>query len=238
MVPVVILGGAAATGWPGTREQLVAVQRELGALRPPPWRPPLGPLAVAGCFVCFPRHTTGSGASGDPAWAAAVVMEEGEVVSRSVVTGAARAPYEEGLLALREGALLHAAVLQLTRTPDVLVVNATGRDHPRRAGLALHLGVVLDVPTVGVTDRPLAAKGAWPPDESDQIRSLAIDDEVVAHWLRTRAGTRPLVVHAGWRLDPSTALEVVRRCAGRHRTPAPLREARRIARRARSNSDT
>ena len=142
------------------------------------------------------------------------------------------------MLALREGALLEAAVRELAITPDVVLVNATGRDHPRRAGLALHLGAVLDVPTVGVTDRTLSAVGTWPADEANRISTLTIGGEVVAYWLRTRAGVRPVVIHAGWRVDAATSVEVVRRCTGGYRTPAPLREARQLARRARSNPDT
>src|SRR5436305_1869658 len=79
--------------------------------------------------------------------------------------GPAGAAYEPGLLALRAGRLLEDAVRRLPRSPDVLLVNATGRDHPRRAGLALQLGAVLGVPTVGVTHRPLLAAGEWPADE-------------------------------------------------------------------------
>ena len=224
--------------WPGSRDELVAVQRELAALRPVAWRPSAGLLAVGGCFVCFPRHTTGAGGRGDRAWAAAVVMQRLDVIDRSIVAGTAGAPYEEGLLALREGALLEAAVRELVPTPDVLVVNATGRDHPRRAGLAFHLGAVVGIPTVGVTDRPLIARGTLPADELGQASPLRIDEDVVANWLRTRSGARPLVVHAGWRVDADTAVEVVRGCGGAYRTPAPLREARRISRRARSNFDT
>jgi deoxyribonuclease V len=216
----------------------VAVQRELAGRRPPSWQPSGGPATVGACFVCFSRHSTGPGASGDPAWAAAVVVREDEVVAGSVVVGTAGAPYEEGMLALREGALLEAAVRELAITPDVVLVNATGRDHPRRAGLALHLGAVLDVPTVGVTDRTLFAVGTWPADEANRISTLTIGGEVVAYWLRTRAGVRPVVIHAGWRVDAATSVEVVRRCTGGYRTPAPLREARQLARRARSNPDT
>ena len=232
MVNVVI-----SAEWPGSPEELVAIQRELAALRPAAWRPSPGP-AVGGCFVCFPRHATGAGRRGDRAWAAAVVTQRLDVVSRSVVAGAAGAPYEEGLLALREGPLLEAAVRQLVRAPDVLVVNATGRDHPRRAGLTFHLGALLAIPTVGVTDRPLVAHGTLPADEPDQASPLRIDEDVVAYWLRTHPGVRPVVVHAGWRVDAATAVEIVRGCRGVYRTPAPLREARRIARQARSNSDT
>jgi deoxyribonuclease V len=88
------------------------------------------------------------------------------------VEGEAGAPYEPGLLALRGGPLLEAAVRALKNLPDVLLIDGTGRDHPRRAGIALHLGAVLDLPTVGVTHRALLASGEWPPDESG-VRSEA-----------------------------------------------------------------
>jgi len=189
---------------------------------------------VGACFVCFPRGHAGAGDLGDPAWAAAVVLRGRRIVARSVVTGSAGAAYEAGLLALREGPLLESAVRGLTEAPDVLLVNATGRDHPRRAGLALHLGAVLDMPSLGVTHRALAAGGPWPGDERGEASQLLLADEVVAYWLRTRAGRRPVVVHAGWRVDAATSVAVVRRCAGPHRTPAALREARRLARQARS----
>jgi deoxyribonuclease V len=220
--------------WPVTEAELVAVQRRLADERPASWQPPDRPLAVGACFVCFPRGSTGRGATGDPAWAAAAVLQGRRVLARSVVPGEAGAGYEPGLMALREGPLLAAAIRLLDHAPDVLLVNATGRDHPRRAGLALHLGAVLDVPTVGVTHRPLVAAGDWPPDEPGAASPLRIGDDVVAYWLRTRAGRRPLVVHAGWRVDPDTAVAVVRRCTGRHRTPAALREARRLARTGRA----
>src|SRR5207248_10599593 len=107
--------------------------------------------AVAGCFVCFERGRIGPGAVADRGWAAAALLVGGEVGGIAVVTGAATAPYAPGLLALRDGPLLETAVLRLPARPDVLLVNATARDHPRRAGLALHLGARLDIPTIGVT---------------------------------------------------------------------------------------
>jgi deoxyribonuclease V len=193
---------------------------------PEPWL--FEPSArVGGVFVCFPRGKSGPGEAGDPAWAAVCVDEE-----TVVLTGQAGAPYEPGLLALREGALLEAAVRALPEPPDVLLVDATGRDHPRRAGLALHLGVVLDIPTVGVTHRPLEAEGEWPPNVRGARSRLVLEGELVGHWLRTRAGTRPLAVHGAWRTDPATAADVVL-SACRARTPEPLRAARRRAREAR-----
>jgi deoxyribonuclease V len=215
--------------WRGTREELVEEQLRLAALEPAPWR--LDPGArVGGVFVCFARGGSGPGRAGDPAWAAACVGREGVLVA-----GHVGAPYEPGVLALREGALLEAALRALAQSPDALLVDATGRDHPRRAGLALHLGAVLKLPTVGVTHRPLVAEGAWPPDERGARSPLHLDDELVGYWLRTRPGTRPLAVHAAWRTGPDTAVGVVL-STSRGRTPEPLRRARRRAREARAAS--
>jgi deoxyribonuclease V len=141
--------------------------------------------------------------------------------------------YEPGLLALREGALLEAAVRALRAEPDVLLVDATGGDHPCRAGVALHLGAVLDIPTVGVTHRPLAAEGDWPQDERGARSPLLLEGELVGYWLRTRENTRPLAVHAAWRTDPDTAVAVAL-AVSRARTPEPLRRARTLARKARA----
>jgi deoxyinosine 3'endonuclease (endonuclease V) len=113
-------------------------------------------------------------------------------------------------------------VRPLPITPEVLVVNATGRDHPRRAGLALHLGAVLGLPTVGVTTRPLVAQGARPPDARGATAPLLLlGDEVVGYWVRTRAGARPVAVHAAWQTDAQDAVQVVLAATRRARTPAP-----------------
>jgi deoxyribonuclease V len=205
-------------------------QEVLARATPPPYRPS-GTPALAGCYVCFGRGGTGPGRAGDAGWAGAARGRE-----TAVATGAAGAAYEPGLLALREGALLEAAVRALPADAEALLVNATGRDHPRRAGLALHLGAVVDLPTAGVTHRPLFAAGDWPPDEAGARSPLVLDGELVGFWLRTRAGTRPLAIHAGWRTDPDSAVELVLAgCAGR-RTPEPIRLARRAARLARARA--
>jgi deoxyribonuclease V len=228
-----VVSWEAVKGWPGCPDELTALQVELERMRPPPWRPS-GDLRVGGVFVCFPRGPTGPGRAGDAAWAAAATVGERGVEGPVVVPGTAPAPYEAGLLALREGPILESAVRALRRLPDVLLVDATGRDHARRAGLALHLGAVLGLPTVGVTHRPLAASGEWPPDERAARSPLELGGEVVGCWLRTRRGARPLAVHAAWRTDADTAAEVVLRSLGRARTPEPLRIARRAARTARA----
>lgn len=217
--------------WPASDEELIAAQLDLARTDPAPW-PPAGDPIVGACFVCFSRGKRGAGAAGDPGWAGAA-LPNGVL---AVFEGLAGAPYEPGLLALREGPLLEAAVRALPARPDALIVNATGRDHPRRAGLALHLGAVLGVPSLGVTHRTLLARGGWPADEYGARTPLVLEDEVVGCWLRTRRGTRPLAVHAGWRVSAETAAGLVL-AHSRRRTPEPLRAARRAARRARATAE-
>lgn len=201
----------------------------------PAWRPSSPRPLVGGCYVCFARGETGRGRAGEPGWAAAVLMRGNRrLVESAVAVGAAGAPYEPGLLALREGPLLDAALRALTERPEVLLANATGRDHPRGAGLALHLGVVLDLPSIGVTDRPLLGEGREPGAERGATSPVSLRGVEVARILRTRAGARPVVVHPGWHTDLDTALAVVRASTRRARTPEPLRRARQLARYARA----
>jgi deoxyribonuclease V len=225
------------SAWPATADALIDVQHAIGIAYPARWRPALDmPLNVASAWVCFELGHAGPGAAGDPAWAAAVVMRGRMVVGQATVHGMAGATYLPGLLALRTGALLSTAVTSLAHHADVLVVDATGRDHPRGAGLAMHLGAVLDLPSVGVTHRPLLAAGDWPSDIRGARSPLILDGQIVGYWVRTRAGRRPVAVHAGWRTDPHTAVTVVLACTGRMRTPTPLRQARRLARQLRAEA--
>lgn len=216
--------------------ELERLQLHCASLRPTLWDP-LPLYSVGGCFVCFQRGGSGPGATGDPGWAAAVTMRDHEVLGDIVVTGVAGAPYVPSLLAAREGRILVSAVTSVTDPPDVLLVNGAGRDHPRRAGLAVHVGWVLDIPTIGVTDRPFVAGGAWPgPDRGDQS-PLLIEDDHVGSWLRTRSRAKPIVVSPGWRTDLRTALDVVQAATDKARTPEPIREARRLARTARADAE-
>ena len=225
--------------FPNTAEELETFQRRLSIEEPPQFVPPARPLRVAGVFVCFGRGGGGSGAAGDAGWAAATVFAEGRCLDAATVAGVAGGPYQPGLLALREGSLLAAAVEELGRPFDLLLVNATGWDHPRRAGLALHLGTHLQVPTVGITHRTLLAAGVWPEGTERGARApLTIDGGLVGYWVRTRTGCRPLAIHAGWRIDPDRAAQLALEATGNVRTSEPLREARRLARTARTSQST
>lgn len=220
--------------WPNSPEQLISQQEELAAATPQQWHPSGDELRIGACAVCFVRGQVGPGTRGDRGWAAVAVVSARRTVAQATVRCTAGAAYMPGLLALREGPCLEPAVRGLAQAPDVLLVDATGRDHPRGAGLALHLGAVLNLPTVGVTHRPLLASGGWPEDGRGANAPLRLEGERVGAWLRTRRGARPLAIHPGWRTDVDVALGVVLRATFSHRTPEPFRRARYLARIARA----
>jgi deoxyribonuclease V len=226
-----------------------------------PWLPPERPV-VGGCFVTFARGEAGPGHPGDRAWASAVAwrtdpFSDGgrrsvdrhlrgaaadgrprradDVLDQAVAAEQVPAAYTPGLLARREGQVLAAAVLALENSPDVLLVDATGVDHPRRAGLAVHLGAATGIPTIGVTQRPLVASGPLPTLRRGATTPLRLDDRCVGYWVCTRTGAHAVVAHAAWRTSPETAAEIVLASStDEARTPVPLQEARRVAREARA----
>lgn len=252
------------TWWPVERSKLIALQEKLAveadsARRHQRLRLPERPI-LGGCFVAFARGEAGPGHSGDRAWAAAVTWRpvegprDGGAALRGtshvpgprvandtdeqvVVAGTVPASYEPGLLAMREGPILEQAVRSLQHPPDVLLVDATGVDHPRRCGLAIHLGRVLAVPTIGVTHRPLHAADVAEPStlRRGAQSAVVVDGEIVAHRLVTRMGARSVVAHAGWRTtaDDAAAITLLASTAS-SRTPVPLGEARRVAREGRA----
>jgi deoxyribonuclease V len=241
--------------------QLLLGRSAAAVLGTDPWNLVPEPV-IAGCFVAFARGEAGPGNPGDRAWASAVAwapsasteaesrLVDGhlrgrrshgkprradDVLGQTVVAQRVPASYAPGLLARREGPILAAAVAALDVVPDVLLVDATGVDHPRGAGLAVHLGAVTGLPTVGVTHRPLVAAGPDPEVRRGATAPLTVDGRCVAFWVCTSTGVRPVVAHAGWRTTPETAVETVLAASTEAaRTPVPLQEARRVAREARA----
>jgi deoxyribonuclease V len=250
--------------WPTSDEALIRAQAELAnaaaaVLATGAWSPPANPL-IAGCFAAYERDRSGPGQAGDEVWAAAVLWrptdaattrrrsdallrgtgpgpaprQARDVQAQTVTVDHVAAPYVPGLLARREGRVLADALRRLPRRPDVIMVDATGTDHPRRAGLAIHLGAVLDLPSVGVTHRPLVGRGTLPPFRRGSTTPVSLEGLEVARWVCTRSGARPVLAHAGWRTNAATAaLVVLLASTPAARTPVPLQEARRVAREAR-----
>jgi deoxyribonuclease V len=220
--------------WPTDAESLMNYQQQLASAAPQQVILDPSTAMIAGCWVCFPRGLVGPGTDHDSAWCATVIMLRGRMIEQQMINGSTSAPYVPGLMALRIGPLMEQTVRALSGRPDLLLLDATARDHPRRAGLALHLGAELDIPTIGVTHRPLVAGGEWPSEERGATSPLLLNDSVVGCWLRTQSGVRSLAVHPGWRVDLATAVDVVTFLTRRRRTPEPLRRARQLARRTRT----
>jgi deoxyribonuclease V len=147
------------------------------------------------------------------------------VVERAAASLPAALPYITGLLAFREAPVVLAALAQLAAPPDLLFVDGQGIAHPRRCGIACHLGVTLDLPAIGVAKSRLL--GAAPPLDAAPGATVPVTDrgEVVGALLRTRARARPLHVSIGHRVSLDAALALVRAAGRGYRLPEPTRQA-------------
>jgi deoxyribonuclease V len=135
-------------------------------------------------------------------------------------------PYVPGLLSFREGPAVLAAFEKLRNWPDLAMFDGQGLAHPRKFGIASHMGVLLDLPTVGVAKSPLAVRGEEPSPEPGDWRPWANNKgEVLAAALRTKRATRPVFVSPGNRIDLPTAVELVLTCVRGYRLPEPTRQA-------------
>jgi deoxyribonuclease V len=166
----------------------------------------------------------------DDVVAAVVVLDATTLrpVETRTTCGRADHPYEPGFLALRELPVVTAALEALDIVPDLIVCDGAGVAHPRRFGLACHVGLLTGVPTIGVAknppvpfEMPKPARGSWTP----QLEG----DEVVGRALRTQHGVQPVFVSVGHRIGLDAACEHVLRLA-RHRLPETTRRADRLAR--------
>ena len=139
-------------------------------------------------------------------------------------------PYIPGLLAFREGPVALAAYERLTIQPDLLLFDAHGYAHPRRMGLASHLGVYLDRPSIGCAKSRLTGKYEEPGPEMGAWSPLLSRGEEIGRVVRTKARTKPIFVSVGYRVTLPLAVEVVLRCVRGYRLPEPTRIADRLTR--------
>ena len=152
-------------------------------------------------------------------------VDAGTVVETRALRRPLQFPYVPGLLSFREAPAL-IAVLRRVRSPfDAVLCDGQGLAHPRRLGLACHLGVLLDKPAVGCAKSRLVGEYAEPGLERGEFTDLRHRDERVGAVLRTRTGVRPLFVSPGHRCDLPGAIELVLRCGAGFRLPEPVRLA-------------
>jgi deoxyribonuclease V len=138
-------------------------------------------------------------------------------------------PYIPGLLSFRELPVLLRALEQTETTPDVFIVDGHGRAHPRRMGIACHLGVLLDKPSIGCAKSILCGKADEPENEIGAWSPLLDGTEQIGAALRTREKTAPVYVSIGHRVSLERAMDVVLKCCTRYRLPETTRYAHRVA---------
>lgn len=142
-------------------------------------------------------------------------------------------PYVPGLLSFREVPVIIEALKKLERHPDLLLCDAHGLAHPRRFGLACHLGLLTDTPSIGVAKSRLIGTHAEVPAERGQWCPLEDKGEVIGAVLRSRAGVKPIYVSIGHRVDLETAVDLLLQATPRYRLPETTRRADRLASRRR-----
>jgi deoxyribonuclease V len=210
--------------WPGSIAQARRVQERLAArVRLSPLRKP--PTAVAGVDAAF--------ASSEVIAAACLFSFPAlEPLEDWVAVRELRFPYVTGFLSFREGEAIMEAVRGLRRKPDLLLVDGQGIAHPRRIGIASHVGVLMGLPSVGCAkSRLIGEYGKLGPGKGAAV-PLRDKGETIGAVVRTRSGVRPLFVSPGHRVDFAQAVAFTLACVGATRIPEPLRRAHVLARKA------
>lgn len=191
---------------------------------------PLGSVeTVAGCDIAY--HLT------KPIlYAAVVVIRRSDLaeVERSVVTREVTFPYVPGLLSFREAPALLDAFRGLRAVPDSVMLDAQGIAHPRRFGLACHLGLWLDRPTVGCAKSWLVGEYDEPGPNAGEASPLTIDGEHVGDVVRSATGVNPVFVSPGHQVDVAGATQLVLATLSGYRHPTPTRLAHMAANDARA----
>lgn len=152
-----------------------------------------------------------------------------QIVEQMIHREPTRMPYIPGLLSLREIPAALAAFDKLTVRPELVMVDGQGIAHPRRLGVASHLGLWLDLPTIGVAKSRLCGVHDEVPEVRGEWTPLTHRGETIGAVLRTRVGVKPIFVSLGHRMSLASSLDWVVKCLGRTKLPEPTRLADRLA---------
>jgi deoxyribonuclease V len=210
-------------GWQVTITEAKAIQMELAAeiLRV---GDVTAPRLIAGVDISVNRWDgTGRGA--------VVVLNYPDlaIVETQVVVGKITFPYVPGLLSFREMPLILAAFEKVTLVPDLVMVDGQGVAHPRRIGLASHLGLCLQIPTIGCAKSRLCGECEEPASERGSYTELLDNGEVVGAAVRTKTGVKMVYVSTGHMIDLAAAIHWVLACCRGYRLPEPTRMAHQAA---------
>lgn len=207
--------------WDVTPREAIAIQRDLAEhVRFEPLPP--DPDTVAGVDVSV---------RGDRVRTAIVVLQVDtmDVVDQVTWEGPVAFPYVPGLLSFREMPAVLPALDRLSVKPDVFILDAQGYAHPRRFGLACHLGVLLDVPAIGVAKTRLIGRHDELGAEKGSRTPLVHDGETIGSVVRTRTNVNPVFVSVGHRATLGDAVDLTLRCATKYKLPMPTHYAHRLS---------
>lgn len=207
--------------WDVTCSEAVVIQemlKERLILADKPGLPP--PETVAGADISYSRHS-------DLFFAAVILFSYPalEVLEEAFWMERVSFPYVPGLLSFREAPPLLKAFEKLSRAPDLAIFDGQGIAHPRGIGLASHLGLFLDIPTIGCAKSRLVGDFAPVGPEKGERSNLLYKGELVGKVLRSKTGVKPLFVSPGHRIGQNRAAEVVLSCCRGYRFPEPIRRA-------------
>ncbi|MFQ3566001.1 MAG: deoxyribonuclease V [Aggregatilineales bacterium] len=214
--------------WDLTPEQAIALQRQLAAHivfdRPLPLE---CVKYVAGVDVSVRMNEKGEATS--QAAVAVLSFPKLEVIQTTTARMITPFPYIPGLLSFREGPVLLQAIDKLERQPDVFLFDGMGRAHPRRLGIASHIGLWLSLPTIGCGKTRLVGQHDEPANARGAHAPLIDKGEVIGVALRTRASVKPVYLSPGHLIDLSSAIALTLACTTRYRLPEPIRAAHKAA---------
>jgi len=214
---------AVSHGWDVTPREAIEIQRRL-ARRVSEVDPRRRIRTVAGVDVGYKQR-------GRVMRAAVVVLglPELEPLEQAAACLPVTFPYVPGLLSFREIPAVLRALAKLDALPDLLVCDGQGRAHPRRFGLACHLGVVAGLPAVGIAKSKLIGTHGRIPERRGAWVPLELDGEVIGAVVRTRQGVKPVYVSVGHRLSLDRAVALTLEITPRYRLPETTRQAHRLA---------
>jgi deoxyribonuclease V len=205
--------------WSVSPKEAVAIQKRL-ALSVMQERPSQPLRYIAGVDAAF---------SGDGLFCLAGVvlwdMKAGEAIESHTASRRLSFPYIPGLLTFREAPAAIEALRKLHRVPDCLMCDGQGIAHPRRCGIATHLGLIVGLPSIGCAKSRLAGSYSMPGGERGEKSPLMLDDEIVGAVLRTRDNVNPVFVSVGHAIDLDTAVHITLECGSGFRLPEPTRLA-------------
>lgn len=158
-----------------------------------------------------------------------------KIIERQSFVSSINFPYIPGLLTFREGPSLLEAFKKIKITPDVILFDGQGIAHPRRMGIATHLGLFLDRPTIGCAKSRLSGKHTSVGEEKGDYALLKEGEEILGAVLRTRRKVKPIFVSPGHKIDLFNSIEIILKCIVKYRLPVPVREVHIFVNQIRNN---